>query len=386
MAKQTWIKWYFVAFILEGVGGGIYYAYSRPYLVDALGQEYGLLFSLLAAEFIPSITLVILGLLGDLLGRRALIIFGIPRLISYSLIPSVPIAFMPILVGVSVFLSSIAGVGSMGVVLEAGRGRGSFYANITTSYGIGWSIGGLIPGLASKLARSETSFLIAGLLCSMSSTILYLSSPPTVLRRLNAREFKTALIRTSRFLASITLTTASLSMFYSAISLVIYAEIRDLLIYGVFIASLSVIIGTATRPLAGLLVDKFNCIYIYSITLGLYGVLSYAILHSPCFVKLILWQIPLYPFRDVAQTMAISRGFPMELQSTAYGLTLTANALAGMVMLAIKEYVAKLPLSDIFLVHITLLCLGIFIVVPYKESVKQIKAFVHLLSKSYRAE
>lgn len=385
MSGKTWVKWYFVAFILEGVGGGIYYTYSRPYLVEVLGQEYGLLFSLLAAEFIPSITLVILGLLGDLLGRRTLIIFGIFRLIPYPLIPLVPITFMPALVGICVLLSSVAGVGSMGIVLEAGRGRASFYANITTSYGIGWFVGGLIPGLASRFVQSEASFSIAGLLCSISSATLYFSSPQTISRRLNAREFKTALIKTSRLIASITLATASLSMFYSAMSLAIYAEVRDLLIYGVFIASLSVIIGTITRPLAGLLVDKFDCIYIYSLALGLYGVLSYAILNSPCFVRLILWQVPLYPFRDVAQTMAISRGFPMELQSTAYGLTLTANALAGMLVLAIKERVAELPLSGIFLVHIALLCLSVLVVLPYRALMSRVKVLAHLLGKSCRA-
>ncbi|MET1160338.1 MAG: hypothetical protein ABWW65_05200 [Thermoprotei archaeon] len=82
--SSNWYRAYLVAVFISGVGGSVYYTYSRPYLRDMLGETgYLVVNYLIAAESIPAILSIITGFLADRLGRRKVMLLGFINTLLY---------------------------------------------------------------------------------------------------------------------------------------------------------------------------------------------------------------------------------------------------------------------------------------------------------------
>lgn len=364
-----WFKAYIVAWLLNGIGGAIYATYSRPYIADRLGVlGYSIVGFLLAAERIPSLASVFTGYLADVVGRRKLLLLGVARLPIYVFMGLLNPLFLPILVFVNSTLSSLIAPSIMGTVLYATRSSGFKYSLLATMTTIGWIFGGVIPGLLRPTIGSLGLFMLAGILVTISTIIQYVFYPVTVSSQgsLSIVDALKAIRRMSVLALSLVLSSAAVGFFYTILSLRIYSEVKSLLAYGLIVSTSTAIANSIARPIAGKLVDKYNPLMMLCFSLIAYIALNTGIYFSTGVAMIILWALPVYPFRDTATIIALSRSMPMSLQSTVAGLNITLNSLAGIVILALAG-ISGGNITLVYVLHIILLVIALLLLIKYKR-------------------
>ncbi|MEM1825817.1 MAG: hypothetical protein QXX35_03585, partial [Desulfurococcaceae archaeon] len=90
-----------------------------------------------------------------------------------------------------------------------------------------------------------------------------------------------------------------------------------------------------------------------------------AILFTRGLPRIALWIIPIYPFRDTATTISISRRVSLKLQSTSAGLNMTMTSLSGLIVLSIISF-TRGNIVYVYYIHIILLILGLILLLHDK--------------------
>ncbi len=366
-----WFRAYVIAWLLSGVGGAIYATYSRPYIAEHLGvMGYSVVGFLLAAERIPSLASVFTGYLADVVGRKKLLLLGLARLPVYALMGLVNPLFLPVLVFVNSTLSSVIAPSIVGTVLHATRSSGFKYSLLATMTTIGWILGGIIPGLLEPIIGSLGLFLLAGILVTTSIVIQYVFYPNTTLSqgKTSIIEVLGAIRKTSTLGLSVVLANAAVGFFYTVLSLRVYSEVKSLLAYGLIVSTSTAIANSMARPVAGKLVDRYNPLTILVFSVIAYIALNTSIYFSTGIVMIVLWALPVYPFRDTATIIALSRSMPSSLQSTAAGLNMALNSLAGIVILALAS-ISSGNIALVYVLHIILLITALLLLTRYRKRV-----------------
>lgn len=359
MSREKWVEAFSLAFFLEGLGGSIYFTYSRPYIIESTGgtsEAYGLTALLASAELVPSVFSVVAGVIGDRIGRRNLVLVGILRLPALVLLAYVNPVYAPIAVALMYSATALSAPSSLGTVLEAGGRSGETYAWLTFFTGIGWAVGGLVPGFLKKYIGGTGLFILAGLLLALSPLIQFICYP----RRIRGRPIRLGEVfkgvkKSIAVVLAILFSTAGLTMYYTLILVKIYNEVRNLLVYGFITSSLAALTGSLARPLSGKLVDKYDPDIVLVSSLTAYMLLNTLLYMASGYVLLALWLIPIYPFRDTAQTISISRRLPPELQATAAGIVATVNSLAGLLIALFSPEISRYGLAAGFIIQTLLL-------------------------------
>lgn len=227
---------------------------------------------------------------------------------------------------------------------------------------IGWVIGGPTPGLLVDYIGPTGLFTLTGLLGGVSLAIQYAYFPreALVMRKANLRELYQAIRSTWDLALATVLAIAALNMFYNMIALRVYSEIHNLIIYGVALSASTALASAVVRPYAGKLVDKYNPVKIVIASLLAYILLNTGLYLSSGILLLILYAVPIYPFRDTATVIAISRKIPVELQSTAAGINTAMTSLAGFIVLLLTGTIGK-DLARAYTLHLVLITSSIAI-------------------------
>ncbi|WFO75931.1 MFS transporter [Desulfurococcaceae archaeon MEX13E-LK6-19] len=372
---ERWLKAFAIAFLLEGLGTSIYFTYSRPYIIENLGEAYGLAALLASAELIPSIFSVVAGMIGDRIGRRNLILVGILRFPALTLLAYINPVYAPVAVALMYLGTALSAPSSLGTVLEAGGRSGKIYAWITFFAGIGWALGGLVPGIFKQYIGGIGLFLLAGIFLAISPIIQFAYYPKGLKgRSISLQEVFEGIKRSTAVVLAILFSTAGLTMFYSLLLVKIYREVGNLFIYGLVTMSLAALTGSLMRPLSGKLVDKYDPDIVLALSLIAYMILNVFLYISSGLILLVLWLVPIFPFKDTAQTMSISRRLPPELQATAAGIIATVNSIAGLLIAAVSPEIAAHGLLGGFIIQLFLLILSIAILYKaYKSAWKNRK-------------
>jgi len=354
---DMWFKAYIVAWFLSGIAGSIYYTYSRPYLMERLGaSSYYIVGILLAAEQIPAVLSIVSGFLADYFGRRKLLLIGYTDLALYPIMGYVEPTLIPMVIGIKTLMGSLIGPAVTGTVLHATNRSGYKYSLLAMASTIGWVLGGIVPGLLINLVGSAGLFILAGLLSGLSTSLQYIFYPNIDAggEKIALSDLETVFNRTWDLLLINTLANASLSLFFTMVSLKIYGELNNLLIYGVALSSSTALAGAFVRPLSGKLVDKYDPVKIIILSLTAYIIVDTGLYISSGLPLIILWILPIYPFRDTATTIALSRRVPLRLQSTMAGFGGLTAFLSGLLVLLINQY-AHGDVATVFYIHMAIL-------------------------------
>ncbi|PWV36480.1 MAG: hypothetical protein DJ555_07050 [Desulfurococcaceae archaeon] len=314
---------------LDSLASAAYYTASRAYVRDVLGgvEAYRYIVMLIAAETIPVVVVVALGILGVYGKRRVIATVSSLRAFFYPLITLVD----PMLIVIPVFIGAVFVymffINALGALLESARGSARTYADVTLVFPIFWSIGPLIPGVLEPVGGYVMVFTVIGFLAGLSSILLALASKaedegvseyPKIIA-----SFK---LLGSQLILALLVAGAGLNLFWNIMIIKLYEISGSLILFGLIGGTLTTLLSIAARRLAGMIADKIEPLKMLTIIYAIYAIYGLVMYMLEGLPFVILWLIPIYPFREISQTMTISRALPREAQTTAASIvTLTYN-------------------------------------------------------------
>lgn len=358
---------YSAASLLSGIAGSIYYTYRTPYIYGAVGEARGaeLIPVIIASEQLPGFLALLTGPLADSIGRRKILVLSLLTPILYLMIGLVDPRNIPFITFTMSFIGVFTSPAISGIVMVLTNRRGKSYSILMTLSSIGWAIGGLFPYLLVTLFGSISVFLVVcilSLVASMLVLIFYpqeISEKPIVSFNSNLLRIVKHVVRKTYLLClSAVIANAGLSMFYSVIGLRIYGEVGNLLIYGALLSTLTALAGAIARPFSGFLVDTYDPVRIALFSILSYYVLDTSIYFTRGYISMILWILPIYPFRDTAMTLALARKVELEYQSSLAGVFSALNTLSGLLILSLSR-ISGGNLLFIYIIHLMLLTVSL---------------------------
>jgi len=360
-----WIVYVVVGFVLalDALGFGVWYTASRAYVRDVFGGEaYTFVVLLVAAESLAYALSPVAGVLGDVYGRVRVALLGVFRAPLLPLIAFVDPTFMPVLVFLISILSVLFYTNVLGLLLGLIRGSGRLYGLITIATPLGYGVGSIIPGLLEPIGGYRLVFLFIGVVEGISPLMLLLvpsnSGGAGFALKAAIEVFK--LIPLS-IIAAIMLGNLALTLYWNVMSIKLYEVTGSLLAFGFVGGFLTTILSTLVRPLAGVLVDRFKADLVLASTFLAYAIYNTILFYTTGLAFILLWLIPLYPFKDVAQTMALSRRVNQNLQATVAGFL---NMLWGLASLAyVLAYAYGIGLLEAFYIQLVSLIIALILIV-----------------------
>ncbi len=368
--EKNWFKAYLFAWFINSIGGSIYYTFSRPYLREMLGKESFMVVGyLLAAEQVPAILSIMTGFLADRIGRRKLFLIGFLNAPLYALLGVINPFHLPIIITLIGIIRSLSGPAILGTILHATGRSGKAYSYIAMVAAIGWVIGGILPGLLIDIVKPIGLFTLTGFMGTLAILIQYIYYPHRVDdtdNKIGLNELGRAIAATKELILVIILSNAALNLYYNMVSLKVYSEIKNLLLYGIIFSTSTALANAIVRPYSGKLVDKYDPINILLVSLIAYLFLNTGIYLSTGLILFILYAIPIYPFRDTAITISISRKTPLKLQATAAGIMAASTSISGILVFFLTSMAGK-DFATVYMFHLFLVLSSIIIILMYKR-------------------
>jgi len=325
-----------LALAIDGAAFGAWYTASRAYIRDVMGGEaYTFVALLVAAEGLPFILAPFAGFLGDLYGRRRLALLGVLRGPLVPLFALLDPRLALSVVFVYSTLSIVFYTNTLGLLLSAIRGSGRLYGLVTLATPLAYGFGSIVPGLLEPLGGYKLVFVAVGFMEVLAPLPLLLAGGDSMVGGGSRRGLLDPILELGGYvplglIAAILLANIASTLYWNMMSIKLYEVTGSLLAFGFIGGLLTTLISTAARPVAGALVDRFNADTVLASTYLAYTVYNIALYYATGVYFMVLWLIPLYPFRETAQVMAISRRVPQSLQATAAGLSSTLWGLASL--------------------------------------------------------
>lgn len=362
---------YMIAALLSGIAGSIYYTYRTPYIYGVLGETRGaeLIGVIVASEQIPGLLSLITGPLADKVGRKRVLSLSLITPVLFLAIGYVDPRDIPFMTFAISLLGVVTSPAVSGVVMVLTKRGGKNYSLIMTFSSIGWALGGLFPHFLVTSFGPKSVFIVVCFLYLIASALLlifYPNEPSSVHKNAISNKIpaiiKYVLSKTYLLSFSTVIANAGLSLFYSTMSIRIYGEVGNLLIYSVLLSTLTALAGALVRPISGLLVDRYNPVFIVELSILSYYALNTAIYYSRGYVSMILWILPIYPFRDTATNIALARRVELDYQSSVAGVATALNTLSGILILLLAKAFGR-NMLHLYIAHLFLLSASLILVV-----------------------
>ena len=335
---RSWRVGFYTYMLLTSLTLGIYLVISRDLVKTVLGYDFRFMTSLIAAANLPLLFSIFAGGLGDVIGRRNLMLLGALASIPIYLMGVFSLSYFPLLTAAYMTLWAFASPSVTGAFLDATASSGLQYS-LYSMFGVaGWGLGGLLAGYLKELIGVHLAFTIAAVILGAAFIAAFLTYP----RGFTSEGAKVAEVfqgvRTSTTLfAVISLLMISINLFYGNYVLRLREIAGSTEMFGLIYTALPATMGVIVRPLAGYLSDKFSPKILLAFSLIGYTILFPLMDLSYGLVAIIFWLIPLYPFQDQGSMMLLSRSLKLSLQGVAAGILYTASSLAGLVVLVVSE-------------------------------------------------
>ncbi len=331
---KAWKTGFYTYFLFVNIGFGMYLTISRDTIHSLLGYDYSFMSLVVAAENIPLLFSVIGGGLGDVIGRRHLVLVGSVSAIPLLLIPFLPLNLLPLMASLYVLFWSLAQPSITGALLHATSSSGVQYSIYAVFGTIGWGIGGPLAGVLIRIYGGTASWVTASIITLTGFLVAYLLFPP---QATGGSASPSDLLRALRlvypyFLANV-LAMSGFLLFYGNYSLVLRGRISDPGLYGLIYTFIPSIIGIITRPLIGVASERIEPLRIALAGILTYIVVTTGLYYSSGLLMVILWAVPVYPLVDQGFMLTYSRRLPSSLQAFASGLWGTAFSMGGILVL-----------------------------------------------------
>jgi len=331
---RDWRVGFYTYMLLTNFTLGIYLVISRDLVKTELGYDYRFMTSLIAASNIPLLFSIFAGALGDVLGRKNLVLLGALASLPIYFMGVLGLDYFPLLTATYMTLWAFASPSVTGSFLDATASSGLQYSLYSMFGAAGWGLGGLLAGYLRNLIGVASVFTLAALAIAAAFAIAFLTYPK---ERTSEGAKATDVIygvKTSLSLfIVISLLMISINLFYGNYALRLREIAGSPEMFGLVYTALPATMGVIVRPLAGRLSDKFSPKAMLVASLTGYAILFPLMNFSYGLLAIILWLIPLYPFQDQGSMMLLSRSLRLSLQGVAAGMLYTASSLSGLVVL-----------------------------------------------------
>ena len=336
-SRGKWLKTYTIGNVFYTLAWGLYFTASRIYVKEVLGGTFTDIALLTSLEFLPALLSTFWGYLGDVLGRRKIILLGFLSVPAFMMIGFTGIPWVLILAFIASLASTIAWPSVVAAVVsdieEVGSRKYSIYA---MGGSIGWGLGSISMGFLFSMGGMKLVSIMTALFMALAFTLFYIMYPEaygqSFKREHGISVFKN-IVRNKiiiAFLLAVIISYFGLEFSYNILSIKLYNELgRNEVFYGIFFGGITAFLGALFRPVAGRIVDTLGETRSFIVTLMSYTLLLYGLALAKGWVMAVLWIIPIYPLYDTAAVTATSKALPPELRATAIGTYGTAVSIAG---------------------------------------------------------
>ncbi len=353
---EAWRLGFYTYFLLVNLGFGMYLTISRDMVQYILGYNYSFMSIVVAAENIPLIVSALGGGLGDIIGRRQLVLTGALSAIPLFLLGFLPIKYLPLLAGTYIFFWSLAQPSITGALLHATSSSGVQYSIYAVFGTIGWGIGGPLAGVLISTYGWRPAWIASGIITLLSFIIAYLFFPHSVIGgEASVSDLFHALSRIYPFFTANVLVISGFLLFYGNYSLVLRGRISDPGLYGLVYTFIPAVVGIIARPIIGLISEKIDPLKLAFGGTILYILVVSGLYYSTGPLMIILWAFPIYPFIDQGFMLTYSRRLPGSLQAFASGLWGTAFSIGGLVVFVIGLTLTHNSLGTIYFLSLLFL-------------------------------
>ncbi|HID80423.1 MAG TPA: MFS transporter [Ignisphaera sp.] len=344
---ELWLKIYIAASFIHSAAWGLYFAFTRFYIVNELGGGYTALLLLTGAEWgLPALS-IIWGALADRCDRRRFVLLGATGACAFIISTYVtdPIPFVIVLSYASLAWG-LAWPSVLAPILSSSESVGYRYGLFTIGSAIGWSIGSSAMGfIYNHLGPCGVLYSIA--LLYAASYLLYTLFFPRSYAQLQSagtysKAFLRIVMRILLLLIAIALTTFGIEVSFNVMAVKLRSEISEVfshidreantILFGILYGGLTAILSIPARIIAGKIVDRWDPLWLFITVNVIYAMYIMGLALSHGVVTIILWQIPLYPFYDVSVYTATSRYASTELKAGIAGATLAAQSVGGLIV------------------------------------------------------
>ncbi len=340
---MRWFRVFVVASFLHSFAWGIYYAFTRYYIVGNLGG-YSLLLLLVGAEWGLPVFSVLFGALAERYGRRVFIGLGASGALSFLVAPFVadPLLYVAVLSYAS-FAWGMSWPCVLAPVLGGGRGAGRRYGVFSLSGTVGWCVGSVVEGVL-YISLQGYVLVVAGL-CYLLAYVLYFVAFPREADHggegVNLVEFVEAAVALLPIFVSVALSIFGMELAYNVIAVKLREEIKALaaslgfdksvvpVLYGIMYGGLPAVLAVPARVAAGVIADKVEPVVMLACVEAVYSVYMLGLQAMSGLPVILLWQLPLYPFYDIATYTAVARHSPERLRAYATSVVVTAKSIGG---------------------------------------------------------
>lgn len=363
---SIWLYFYSLAAFFHILAFGLHYSFSRYFIRITFGYDYNFIILLSAAEVIPLIFSVGIGILADVIGRRKLIFIGFLGAGMYLLIAIKGFSMLIFAIIIAMLSTSIVSVSVSGAVMDVGRMRGLIYAFYTSGMTIGWGLSGI---LLSILPVDVFKVYILIFVLECITTVIYLIFyPREAVSSTNIQEIITTLRVSEKnilnLVIAIILLTFVIELLWNGYSFKLIDVVGgDKTLFGLVYATLPAITGVIGRFAAGKLVDDYNPILILSITTILLATVISGIHFLTGLFVILLWSIPTYSFYDLASAVSISRSLYRNQQSTAIGIFSLATSIGGILLLLMSILIPQVTIFQIYIISIIAIIITLILLI-----------------------
>lgn len=346
---RTWRSMYALGAVLSSLTWGLYFSFTRRYIVVELGGGLQAIILITGLEWGFTLFSVISGKLVKRVGDRNLVSLGITGAVPFLLALSTR---EPLTLSIILSFSSLSWALSWPSILTtvfsgSGVSPGRAYSYFTVGTGIGYSVGSSIMGIFYGLIGAEGLFVIIAATYFLTYLIFIVFFPgETTQAEPEADKPSNTnwnLKKLSVVLLALSLTVLSRELLYAAAPSKLSLELENLLgvshermeylLFGVVYGGFTALLSIPARIAAGRLVDKYNPLTLFSLTTLAYMLVYWALVRSEGLLTLLIWQIPLYPFLDTAINTYIAKQALKETMTASFGVTIFFNALGGLMLL-----------------------------------------------------
>ena len=350
MVDEKRLKLYSIGNFFLGLGMGLYYTFSRPYLGIDLGGGEKLVLLLTGLEYASFLLSVAWGALADSLGRRRMVLLAAlsgPPIAALAATPPSPPLFVA-LATTSFFIMSFGWAPSVSAVVVDKERAGVSYAYYALSGGLGWGTGAAAAWPLSYIAGEKTVLASTGISLATAYLWLYALYPPEAAggEKIPAKTiFKEAFTELKYLTLAVAMGTAGMIGAFNIYTLKLTAIVEELAknyswlgprsLYGIVYGGLPVLLGAPCRPLAGKAVDKIGAARLYAASMTAYLAELIGIGVADGLPVLILWILPIYPFYDTSMYVGAARYLGRH-EATSAGIVLTGESAAGLLMMTVS--------------------------------------------------
>ncbi|MEM4519285.1 MAG: MFS transporter [Sulfolobales archaeon] len=345
-----WRHMYALGAALNTTTWGLYFSFSRRYLSVELGGGTQVILLITGLEWVFTLFAVISGKLVERLGGRYVILLGITGVLPFvAALRVYDPTVLAIMLSFASFSWAISWPSILSTVFSGDSIMpGSAYSYFTIGSGLGYSIGSMIMGPLYSSLSAVGVFTTIIIIYLVTYLIFFIHYPvkESLRRGMEGKEGSSNTFHTLLLvLVALSLTVFARELLYSVAPIKLTYEVRkvfapssellDYTLFGMFFGGLTALLSVPARVVAGKLSDRYNPLYLLSITSAAYLVTYWLFVTTEGLIPVLVWQLPLYPFLDVSINTYIAKYVPKHTMTLGFGTVLMFSAIGGLLLLPI---------------------------------------------------